>query len=86
MTSWYRLATLLLHQHVFFLYSVSFTDFIYLISTSPKSLSLTKFITFVVTVKRLAGITEGNVGKEAGGGNLKDLGRIRGKYVWDLWL
>lgn len=60
--------------------------FIYLISTSLKSLSITKFITFAVTVKRLAGSMEGNVGKDAVGGNVKVLGKFRGKYVRDLWL
>jgi hypothetical protein len=67
MTSWYRLTALPLHQHVFFLHSVSFTDFVYLISTSPKSLSLANFIIFVVTVKRLPVRTEGHVGKKAEG-------------------
>jgi len=61
-------------------------NFIYLISTSPKSFSLAKFNTFVVTVKILAGRTEGNVGIDDGGGNVKALGKFRGKYVWDLLL
>jgi hypothetical protein len=60
--------------------------FIYQISTSPKSVSLAKFITFVVNVKRLAVRTEGNVGKDAGGGNVKSVGKFRGKYIWNLWL
>jgi hypothetical protein len=32
-------------------------------------------------VKRLAGGMEGNVGKDAGGRNLKVTGMFRGKYV-----
>jgi hypothetical protein len=50
-------------------------------SASPKSLSLAKLITFFVTVKRLAGRMEGNVGKDAGGGNVRVMGTFRGKYV-----
>ena len=86
MTRWYRLAALLLHQHVLFPHSVSFTNFIYLISTSPKSLSIAKFSTCIVNVKRLAGRIEENLGKDAGGGNVIVLGKFRGKYVWDLRL
>jgi hypothetical protein len=37
-------------------------------------------------VKRLAGRTEENVGKDDRGGNVIALGKFRGKYVWDLWL
>jgi hypothetical protein len=81
MTSRYQLVALILCQPVFFLLAVLFTAFIYLISTSPKSLSLATFITFFVTVKRLAGRMEGNVRKDAGGRHVKVIGMFKGKYV-----